>query len=265
MKQCQGQLLYVGSHPIGHDRTDEQLSTMVAWILLLAVLVSQVYALNISVQLSPASSPLISLNLVGFSLKQDRRADWAGSLDSGKNTFFYNARTNLAGFTGQPSTIRIGANSELAEHNSILLLLDPCSVGLGSWRKQCDDCLLDPVHLEAFASSAVKNNIILEAFEIGNEADLYPINGLRGTTYPMAQYVADWTALAKNVTATAGLTKAGAIKFWGCAFGTSSGFSPRSAFTAGLLASTPGLSFRYLNIGTAVHSVQEVKDCFRIP
>lgn len=54
-----------------------------------------------------------------------------------------------------------------------------------------------------------------------------------------------WTEFAAQVGPDAGVSSASdATKFWGCAFGhstlTDSGFSPESAFSAGLLDSSEG-------------------------
>ena len=45
---------------------------------------------------------------------------------------------------------------------------------------------------KAFASTAIKNNgIVLEAIEIGNEADLYLKTGARPRTYTSTEYVTE--------------------------------------------------------------------------
>jgi len=53
--------------------------------------------------------------------------------------------------------------------------------------------------VEAFASPAVKNaGIILDAIEIGNEADLYKNNGARPKTYTSTQYVEECVYLGSS-------------------------------------------------------------------
>jgi hypothetical protein len=46
--------------------------------------------------------------------------------------------------------------------------------------------------VKAFKSSSIKNaGIVLEAIEIGNEADLYPNNGARPKNFTSTEYVAE--------------------------------------------------------------------------
>jgi len=85
---------------------------------------------------------------------------------------------------------------------------------------------------------------VLEAIEIGNEADLYLNHGARPRTYTSAQYVTEWIEFATNVSAAARLSSSSFTKFWGGSFAESShstsGFSPQAIFKEGILSSTPG-------------------------
>ena len=46
--------------------------------------------------------------------------------------------------------------------------------------------------VNAFKSPSIKNaGIVLEAIEIGNEADLYPNNGARANNFTSTEYVAE--------------------------------------------------------------------------
>lgn len=117
----------------------------------------------------------------------------------------------------------------------------------------------------AFASSSIKNSgIVLDAIEIGNEADLYKNNGLRPATYNSTQYVKEcvslapslyyripnlcvifrWIAFATSVSAAANIKAGSTTQFWGAAFADSShstsGFSPQAIFNDGILSSAPG-------------------------
>jgi hypothetical protein len=116
---------------------------------------------------------------------------------------------------------------------------------------------------KAFASPPIKNaGIVLDAIEIGNEADLYSNNGLRPKTFTSAQYVTEcvindlvtweyfylhdpafvrWIKFAQNVS---GFALASSVPFWGASFAESShstsGFSPQAIFNKGILSSSPG-------------------------
>lgn len=59
--------------------------------------------------------------------------------------------------------------------------------------------LLEAQSLEkAFASHLIKNaGIMLEAVEIGNEADLYLINGARPTTFTSTEYVTECVLMSE--------------------------------------------------------------------
>jgi hypothetical protein len=79
--------------------------------LLLVVLASSTYALNVPIPLLAASAvPRVSPSLISLSIEMDRWTDWAGT--TSRNVFFYNTLDNLKQITGAPPQIRIGANSE---------------------------------------------------------------------------------------------------------------------------------------------------------
>ncbi|KAJ7599271.1 glycoside hydrolase family 79 protein [Mycena floridula] len=242
--------------------------------LLLASLAS---AVSVTIPLTaPPSAVSVSQSLIGFSLEQDRWTDWAGTTAS-SNSFFFNALENLNDLTGLPPRIRIGADSEdhttfnpaltsgsqtqfppptttvpYPEATKIVVgdgyyqLVQSLpantivTVGLNLGQNNLTTVSLQAKSIKkAFASTSVTSrNIVLDAVEIGNEADLYRNNGLRASNYSIQNYVSDWKTFAANVTATVGSTK-----FWGCAFAGSShsstGFSPQSAFNSGLLTSIP--------------------------
>lgn len=98
--------------------------------------------------------------------------------------------------------------------------------------------------VNAFASSAIQDaGITLDFLELGNEADLYNSNGLRASSYNVAQYTTEWISFATNLTKTANLAGSD-TRLWGGAFAGSShsttGFSPQGIFANNILSSTPG-------------------------
>lgn len=64
---------------------------------------------SLPIQAPPTSSPLAS-TLLSFSIEQDRWPDWSGT--SRANAFTHAALSRLAGLTGTPPKIRVGANTE---------------------------------------------------------------------------------------------------------------------------------------------------------
>jgi len=125
--------------------------------------------------------------------------------------------------------------------------------------------------VKAFASPPIKDaGIVLEAIEIGNEADLYSNNGARPRTFTSTQYVTEcvptsrsghqlgvtsdflltqrhsarWIAFASNVSTAVQLAASSLTQFWGGSFAGSShstsGFSPQAIFQEGILSSAPG-------------------------
>lgn len=66
---------------------------------------------SVTIPLSvPSGVPIISPSYVSLSIEQDRWTDWVGK--TSQNKFFYNTLENLAGLSGAPPNIRIGADSE---------------------------------------------------------------------------------------------------------------------------------------------------------
>lgn len=82
-----------------------------ASLFALASFVTSIMAINTTISmLTPPSSQVLSQNLLGFSIEQDRWPDWTG-VDS-RNEFTHSALLNYALLTGKPPRIRVGANSE---------------------------------------------------------------------------------------------------------------------------------------------------------
>ncbi|RDB31001.1 Beta-glucuronidase [Hypsizygus marmoreus] len=240
-----------------------------------------VFGLNIPIPLSsPPSAPLISQSLISFSIEQDRWTDWVGATT--RNQFFFNVLVNLNQLTGAPPRIRIGADSEDhtnfnqavqttqtvfraitatvpypealnitvgdAFYNAAQFLPPNTRVtwGLNLGQNNLTAAFLEAKSIiKAFSSPAIRNSgIVLDAIEIGNEADLYLSNGARPRTYSIPQYVKEWTAFATSTSSAIGISSSSSTKFWGIAFAGSShstsGFSPQSVINQGLLSSTAG-------------------------
>ncbi|KAJ7127152.1 glycoside hydrolase family 79 protein [Mycena epipterygia] len=249
----------------------------VFWVPLLVPLVSGI-AVPISLSATD-DAPQVTGNLVSLSIEQDRWLDWAGN--TSRNSFFFNTLDNLVALTGSDPTIRIGADSE--DHTNFNAFVQfvqqafppptttvpypeatnivagpgfyqaaqflPSGTGV-TWGVNFGGKNLTATFLEtqaiikAFSSPALVNaGITLDFLELGNEADLYNSNGLRASTYNVAQYTAEWITFATNMTQTANLA-ASDTKIWGGAFAgsshTTTGFSPQGIFANNILTSTPG-------------------------
>ncbi|KAF5382078.1 hypothetical protein D9615_004232 [Tricholomella constricta] len=245
--------------------------------LCLILLGQQVSGVNVPIPLfAPSNAASVSPSLFSFSIEQDRWTDWAGS--TSRNQFLFNTLDNLGRLTGAPPDIRVGANSEdrtkfnaaiqatqlvFPAITTIVPYPEAINITVGDafyqatqflppntrviWGLNLGQNNLTTAFLEAksivraFSSSAVKDmGIVLDAIEIGNEADLYRNNGARPRTYNATQ----WTSFATNVTSALGISSTSTTKFWGAAFAGSShstsGFSPQSVFNQGLLSSTAG-------------------------
>ncbi|KAG6826758.1 hypothetical protein H0H92_014548 [Tricholoma furcatifolium] len=255
---------------------------MFIYHLCFSILGQQVLSLNVSIPLTPPSAAAqVSSSVVSFSIEQDRWTDWSGT--TSRNQFLFNVLDNLGQLTGTPPHVRIGADSEdhtkfNAAIQSTQLVFpaatttvpypEATNITVGDAFYQATQFLPPGTHVtwglnfgqfnlttaflearsivQAFGSSAIQNaGIVLDAIEIGNEADLYKNNGARPSSYNIAQYVTEWTTFATNVSAAMGISSTSATKFWGLAFAESShsstsGFSPQSAFNQGLLKSGPG-------------------------
>ncbi|KAG5635923.1 hypothetical protein H0H81_009664 [Sphagnurus paluster] len=185
-----------------------------------------VFGLKVLIPLAvPSDAPVVSPSLFSFSIEQDRWTDWAGT--TSRNQFFFNVIDNLGQLTGAPPHIRIGADSEdRATFNAdVKSFLDDTidfssSIGypeatnstIGDAFYQATQYLPPNTHvtwgvnlgqnnmstafleaksiMKAFSSFAIKDaGIVLDAIEIGNEADLYSGHGLRPKTYDIAQYI----------------------------------------------------------------------------
>lgn len=241
--------------------------------------------LDVSIPTAPPipRAPKISPSFVSFSIEQDRWTDWVGL--TSRNQFFINTLENLQDLTGVPPQIRIGANSE--DHTNFnpsaqtpqLIFPAPSTtvpypeatnITVGNsfyasarflpnnthviWGVNLGQDNITAAFLEAkaiiraFHAPAIKSaGIVLDAIEIGNEADLYMNNGARPKTYTSAQYVKEWISFAANISAA----NAPGPLYWGAAFAGSShstsGFSPQAIFNEGILSSTPGQSISMIS------------------
>ncbi|KAF7358555.1 Glycoside hydrolase family 79 protein [Mycena venus] len=230
--------------------------------------------------LASDDAPVVTGDLLSFSIGPDRWLDWAGN--TSRNEFFYNALNNLVKFTGTSPSIRIGAlggdpvnynpNLEFVQNvygepSVIIPYPEPSSmvVGLGyyqaaqflpagtkvTWGVNLVDRNLTAVYLEskaiieAFASPAFKEaNITLDFLEVGNEPDLYVFHGYRSADYNFSVYLEEWTTLASNVTKAADLAGS-KTRFWGGVFAgpawtNLTGFTAANLLDSGILTSEPG-------------------------
>ncbi|KAI0059203.1 hypothetical protein BV25DRAFT_1908823 [Artomyces pyxidatus] len=81
------------------------------WLVTTLTLRCTAQTVSVTIPFSaPSSAPAISRSLVSFSIEQDRWVDWIGKGTS--NTFFANVLNNLKALSGEPTRIRIGADSE---------------------------------------------------------------------------------------------------------------------------------------------------------
>ncbi|KAJ3753512.1 glycoside hydrolase family 79 protein [Lentinula raphanica] len=257
---------------------------MFATLLLSACIISsalQARAINVSVPLGISSNTTeVSPSHISFSIEQDRWTDWVGA--TVKNEFFSNAITNLAELTGQPPRFRIGADSE--DHtdfqpglnfselvfpvpSAAIPYPEASSIVVGeafyaaarnlvpgthvTWGVNLRSLNLTAAFLEAgaiaeaFNSFSASSGLVLDAIEIGNEADIYTFNGGRPANFTIEEYVPQWTSFASNVSATVPITANTTTKFWGGAFADSdhstTGFSPQGLFSNGILQTAPGM------------------------
>jgi len=244
--------------------------------LLLLLLGHLASCLDIPILLTaPAAAVSVSQSFVSLSIEQDRWTDWVGT--TSRNDFFFNTLDNLQQLTGIPPQIRIGGNSE--DHTNFgdnvqfsetifpavtanVPYPEATNITVGdafygaakflpqnthvTWGLNLGQNNLSAAFLEvealvnAFKSSSIKDaGIVLEAIEIGNEADLYPNNGARPKNFTSTEYVAEWIKFATNVSALSS-----PIPFLGASFAASShstsGFSPQAIFDEGILSSPPG-------------------------
>ncbi|KAJ7227044.1 glycoside hydrolase family 79 protein [Mycena pura] len=234
---------------------------------------------TVPIPLSAGNAPTLPGNFISLSIEQDRWLEWSGN--TSRNSFFFNTLDNIVAITGTNPTIRIGADSEdhtnfnpnlqfvqqafppptttvpYPEATSIVAgpgfyqaaKFLPSGTGV-TWGVNFGGKNMTTVFLEtqaivnAFASSAIQDaGITLDFLELGNEADLYNSNGLRASSYNVAQYTTEWISFATNLTKTANLAGSD-TKLWGGAFAGSShsttGFSPQGIFANNILSSTPG-------------------------
>ncbi|KAF8274835.1 hypothetical protein EI94DRAFT_1713164 [Lactarius quietus] len=211
-------------------------------------------AVTVNISLTaPSSAQALSSSLVSFSLEQDRWADWVG--DGAGNSFFFNT----------PPRVRIGGNSEdrtnfdssvqfsdinvpypeasadVVGDNFYRLASSLPSGTAVTWGVNFGQLNLTAASLEAtaiacaFASQSFKDSdVILEAIEIGNEADLYISHGDRNSSFNVQQYILGMETPLQ-----------------GAAFAESShtttGFSPESIFQNGILSSPAGCQINLIS------------------
>ncbi|KAJ8073456.1 hypothetical protein PM082_011732 [Marasmius tenuissimus] len=250
--------------------------------VLLLPLAQMAVTIAVTVPLSlqpPAGAFVVSPSLISFSIEQDRWTDWAG-LDS-RNEFLYNTLDNLFQIAGEPPHMRIGADSQ--DHTNFnkdvetpqLVFPPPTTLvpypeatqivvgdayyktagflpsnthvswGVNLGQNNLTAAVLQAKSIsEAFSSPEIKDaGIKLDFIEIGNEADIFAMNGFRSPNYTVAEYTDEWTKFAQNVSVAAGITPASFTKFLGGGFsflGPDIGFTAQSLLDNDILDSEPG-------------------------
>ncbi|KAF5380765.1 hypothetical protein D9757_007088 [Collybiopsis confluens] len=241
---------------------------------------AQVATLNVAIpSTAPSSASAISPDQLSFSIEQDRWTDWAGATT--RNQFLFNVLENLATLAGEPPRIRIGADSEdhtdfqpglqvveetFAAPSPATPYPEASHIIVGDAFYRAAQNLPSGTHVtwgvnfksdnitaaflearaiaQAFSSFPSSSGLVLDAVEIGNEADLYVNDGNRPSNFTIAVYVPQWASFATNVSATVPISPSTSIKFWGGAFAgsshTTTGFSPQGLFANGILSTTPG-------------------------
>ncbi|KAJ3863316.1 glycoside hydrolase family 79 protein [Lentinula novae-zelandiae] len=236
---------------------------------------------NVSVSLAaPSNASFVSPSYLSFSIEQDRWTDWAG-LDT-RNEFFYNALTNIEDIAGELPRLRVGADSAdrtnfqsgLKETESVFESptsttpypeADSDVVGEAfyraarhlppgthvTWGVNLRELNATAAYLEtkaiaaAFNSFPASSGLVLDAIEIGNEANDYVEDYFRSDNYSVAQYVSEWTTLAANVSAVVPINEDSTIKFWAGSFASAnhstSDWIPQQLFDNGLLTSSAGM------------------------
>ncbi|GAW04025.1 glycoside hydrolase family 79 protein [Lentinula edodes] len=98
---------------------------------------------------------------------------------------------------------------------------------------------------DAFNSFPASSGLVLDALEIGNEANDYVEDYFGSDNYSVAQYVSEWTTLVANVSAVVPINEDSTIKFWGGSFASAnhstSDWTPQQLFDNGLLSSSAGM------------------------
>ncbi|TDL23702.1 glycoside hydrolase family 79 protein [Rickenella mellea] len=260
------------------------LLAVVIAVVLAVVLLHFKKAVPVSVLIAlstPSTAVSIDPTLLCISIEQDRWTEWIGTNTT--NTFFLNTLDNLKQRTGQPPWVRIGADSEdrtnFNPNVTYAQAVFPAStkttpypeannLTVGDKYYQLASQLPQGTHViwgvnlgqnnvtaavleaqsitKAFQNATMVNAGVSLAFiEVGNEADLYGRHGLRSSiNWTIAEYTAEWTKFANNVSQVAGVSTSSSVKFLGGSFAESShktgSFSPQGLFDSGILNSDPG-------------------------
>ncbi|KAK2463462.1 hypothetical protein APHAL10511_004548 [Amanita phalloides] len=223
---------------------------------------------------APIGAAYLSPTLLSFSIEQDRWTNWSGTF--ARNGFLFNVLDNLRAMTGAPPLIRIGANSEdrtifdssvqfsvsrFPPHTNIVPYPESTNNSVSDSYYQTARFLPPNTHViwgvnlgqrnisaailearaiaKAFSTNAFTDaGLVLDAIEIGNEADLYRFNGDRPSNYSLSDYLFEWSIFASAVSDAAHITDTSHRKLWIGSFADSShaemGFSPQALFKQGL-------------------------------
>ncbi|KAI0384832.1 glycoside hydrolase superfamily [Hypomontagnella monticulosa] len=223
---------------------------------------------NNVIRLEPSTSPppntssVVDPSFAGFGIEASNLFSFTGAAQP--NGFTLNLLNNLANYTGKPSHIRIGGNTQdymtfREDHNDWTWIENPNADHPGA----SDSMIIGPRFFETanrlpkgttvtwglnlayeqddyiqqittMAKQAISglSNLNITSFEIGNEPDLYLKNGLRTGEWGGKVYTAQWleraSAIYKQVLQPASI--------------------PSAFFEAAATASTIGTDFQIINL-----------------
>jgi hypothetical protein len=207
----------------------------VSWTLTLSATSAAVtgsYALNLSVQIvdvnsglvyaaSPGFPLLVSLlanvvvgttpggnipaNFLGLSHEWYDAQSILGDSQVGINTIYRQLLTNLSAYGSGPIELRIGGNSTDSSTEPVPTTVTPfaeLSAAMGNHFILGVNLGADNVNLAVdqatnFAASMPAGS--LDAIEIGNEPDLYSVNGLRTSAYSFSDYQQDFSVWSSSL------------------------------------------------------------------
>lgn len=203
-------------------------SNAVSWVLTLTANTKAKvgsYPLNLSVQITDASSGLvysnslsvplliwlfasvnvgatpgqfIAPNFLGLSHEWYDAQTNMGSAETGVNTIYRQLLANLTAYGSSPINLRIGGDSTDTSVEPTSTTVQPfaeLATALGAQFELGVNLGADDVNLAMDQATNFVANMpsgSINAIEIGNEPDLYYLNGLRPPTYTFANYMQDF-------------------------------------------------------------------------
>jgi hypothetical protein len=152
---------------------------------------------------NPTPSRIISPNFLGLSMAWNFPSGVMGQASTGVNQPFRTLLSNLTAYSTAPMLIRVMADD--SQTSNIQADVEPLvelaqavnvnyTLGVDLWN---DDVTI----AEAEASTWMNGipNDLIQAFEIGNEPNVYPVNGARSSTYAFANYLPEYQQWVQGV------------------------------------------------------------------